>query len=216
MQFPVFVDDSWWLRLIVINCAHLQDHANRKSNQQNLGTIHCSNLCSEIIEYTSPDEVAVCNLAPQQLIGHIVANVVSGQLGLPDWSILGVLRSRVEICWNHAVAGILEAPCLETLPLICLESLSWSPLIEASLALPAFASADGKATFGFLILGIINWWLLLLEFMVVIIISKYESLRFHSIIHRSRFHGFNTSGYGKPVEIRAEDEATRWPQPVVV
>jgi len=40
-----------------------KDHANRKSNQQNLGTIHCSNLCTEIIEYTSPSEVAVCNLA---------------------------------------------------------------------------------------------------------------------------------------------------------
>merc|ERR1712061_923072 len=40
-----------------------KDHANRKSNQQNLGTIHCSNLCTEIIEHTSPDEVAVCNLA---------------------------------------------------------------------------------------------------------------------------------------------------------
>ncbi|CAK9035767.1 unnamed protein product [Durusdinium trenchii] len=40
-----------------------KDHANRKSNQQNLGTIHCSNLCTEIIEYTSQDEVAVCNLA---------------------------------------------------------------------------------------------------------------------------------------------------------
>merc|ERR1712038_1006421 len=40
-----------------------KDHANRKSNQQNLGTIHCSNLCTEIIEYTSPEEVAVCNLA---------------------------------------------------------------------------------------------------------------------------------------------------------
>jgi len=40
-----------------------KDHANRKSNQQNLGTIRCSNLCTEIIEYTSPDEVAVCNLA---------------------------------------------------------------------------------------------------------------------------------------------------------
>merc|ERR1712190_81808 len=40
-----------------------EDHANRKSNQQNLGTIHSSNLCTEIIEYTSPDEVAVCNLA---------------------------------------------------------------------------------------------------------------------------------------------------------
>merc|ERR1712038_2041412 len=40
-----------------------KDHANSKSNQQNLGTIHCSNLCTEIIEYTSADEVAVCNLA---------------------------------------------------------------------------------------------------------------------------------------------------------
>jgi len=40
-----------------------KDHANRKSNQNNLGTIHSSNLCTEIIEYTSPDEVAVCNLA---------------------------------------------------------------------------------------------------------------------------------------------------------
>ncbi|CAJ1370832.1 unnamed protein product [Effrenium voratum] len=40
-----------------------KDQANRKSNQQNLGTIHCSNLCTEIIEYTSADEVAVCNLA---------------------------------------------------------------------------------------------------------------------------------------------------------
>merc|ERR1719510_974074 len=40
-----------------------KDHANRKSNQQNLGTIHSSNLCTEIIEYTSPDDVAVCNLA---------------------------------------------------------------------------------------------------------------------------------------------------------
>merc|ERR1712086_934912 len=40
-----------------------KDSANRKSNQQNLGTIHCSNLCTEIIEYSSADEVAVCNLA---------------------------------------------------------------------------------------------------------------------------------------------------------
>jgi ribonucleoside-diphosphate reductase alpha subunit len=40
-----------------------KDHVNRKSNQQNLGTIHCSNLCTEIMEFTSPDEVAVCNLA---------------------------------------------------------------------------------------------------------------------------------------------------------
>ncbi len=40
-----------------------KDAANGKSNQQNLGTIRSSNLCTEIIEYTAPDEVAVCNLA---------------------------------------------------------------------------------------------------------------------------------------------------------
>mmetsp|Transcript_14240 Transcript_14240/g.35328 ORF Transcript_14240/g.35328 Transcript_14240/m.35328 type:complete len:819 (+) Transcript_14240:104-2560(+) len=40
-----------------------KDVANRKSNQQNLGTIKCSNLCTEIFEYTDPGEVAVCNLA---------------------------------------------------------------------------------------------------------------------------------------------------------
>ncbi|XP_033224569.1 ribonucleoside-diphosphate reductase large subunit-like [Belonocnema kinseyi] len=40
-----------------------KDHCNRKSNQQNIGTIKCSNLCTEIVEYSSPDEVAVCNLA---------------------------------------------------------------------------------------------------------------------------------------------------------
>jgi ribonucleoside-diphosphate reductase alpha subunit len=40
-----------------------KDACNSKSNQQNLGTIKCSNLCTEIVEYTSPDEVAVCNLA---------------------------------------------------------------------------------------------------------------------------------------------------------
>ncbi len=40
-----------------------KDACNEKSNQKNLGTIKSSNLCTEIIEYTSPDEVAVCNLA---------------------------------------------------------------------------------------------------------------------------------------------------------
>ncbi|MDA7838857.1 ribonucleoside-diphosphate reductase subunit alpha [bacterium] len=40
-----------------------KDHCNRKSNQQSLGTIRGSNLCCEIVEYTSPDEAAVCTLA---------------------------------------------------------------------------------------------------------------------------------------------------------
>ncbi|TFK17073.1 hypothetical protein FA15DRAFT_676325 [Coprinopsis marcescibilis] len=40
-----------------------KDHANAKSNQKNLGTIKSSNLCTEIIQYSSPEETAVCNLA---------------------------------------------------------------------------------------------------------------------------------------------------------
>ncbi|MCC5919505.1 MAG: ribonucleoside-diphosphate reductase subunit alpha [Cyclobacteriaceae bacterium] len=40
-----------------------KDACNEKSNQKNLGTIKSSNLCTEIVEYTAPDEVAVCNLA---------------------------------------------------------------------------------------------------------------------------------------------------------
>lgn len=40
-----------------------KDHANAKSNHQHLGTIKSSNLCCEVIQYTSPDEIAVCNLA---------------------------------------------------------------------------------------------------------------------------------------------------------
>mmetsp|Transcript_167265 Transcript_167265/g.296170 ORF Transcript_167265/g.296170 Transcript_167265/m.296170 type:complete len:815 (-) Transcript_167265:268-2712(-) len=51
-----------------------KDHANGKSNQQNLGTIHSSNLCTEIIEYTSSDEVAVCNLASIALSAFATAD----------------------------------------------------------------------------------------------------------------------------------------------
>ncbi len=48
-----------------------KDHANRKSNQQNLGTIKSSNLCTEIMEYTDRDEVAVCNLASLALNRYV-------------------------------------------------------------------------------------------------------------------------------------------------
>ncbi|RYO83611.1 hypothetical protein DL766_006460 [Monosporascus sp. MC13-8B] len=51
-----------------------KDHANRKSNQKNLGTIRNSNLCTEIIEYCAPDEVAVCNLASISLPSFVDYN----------------------------------------------------------------------------------------------------------------------------------------------
>ena len=51
-----------------------KDAANNKSNQKNLGTIKSSNLCTEIMEYTSPDEVAVCNLASIALNKFVLIN----------------------------------------------------------------------------------------------------------------------------------------------
>lgn len=56
-----------------------KDAANRKSNQQHLGTIKGSNLCTEIIEYTSPDEVAVCNLASLALPRYVRDGVFDHQ-----------------------------------------------------------------------------------------------------------------------------------------
>ncbi|MCC5917765.1 MAG: ribonucleoside-diphosphate reductase subunit alpha [Cryomorphaceae bacterium] len=57
-----------------------KDAANEKSNQKNLGTIRSSNLCTEILEYTSPDEVAVCNLASLALPMFIEDNKFNHQL----------------------------------------------------------------------------------------------------------------------------------------
>jgi ribonucleoside-diphosphate reductase alpha subunit len=59
-----------------------KDAANAKSNQQNLGTIKCSNLCTEIMEYTSPDEIAVCNLASISL--SKLVRPVSNAEGIPE------------------------------------------------------------------------------------------------------------------------------------
>ena len=55
-----------------------KDHVNNKSNQKNLGTIKSSNLCTEIMEYTAPDEVAVCNLASINLSKFVDEEVEGG------------------------------------------------------------------------------------------------------------------------------------------
>jgi len=60
-----------------------KDAANGKSNQQHLGTIRSSNLCTEIIEYTSPDEVAVCNLASIALPRFVLDE--DGARGVAPW-----------------------------------------------------------------------------------------------------------------------------------
>ena len=48
-----------------------KDAVNKKNNQKNLGVIQSSNLCHEIVEFTSPDEIAVCNLASLALPRYI-------------------------------------------------------------------------------------------------------------------------------------------------
>lgn len=51
-----------------------KDQCNLKNNQSNLGTLRGSNLCAEIVQYTSPDEVAVCNLASISLKAHVLSD----------------------------------------------------------------------------------------------------------------------------------------------
>lgn len=57
-----------------------KDAVNEKSNQKNLGTIKSSNLCTEIMEYTSPDEVAVCNLASVALNKFVADDGMGGKV----------------------------------------------------------------------------------------------------------------------------------------
>ena len=60
-----------------------KDSCNRKSNQQNLGTIKCSNLCTEIVEYTSAEETAVCNLASIALPRYVRERDAAPSSGRP-------------------------------------------------------------------------------------------------------------------------------------
>ena len=73
-----------------------KDSCNRKSNQQNLGTIKCSNLCTEIIEFTSPDETAVCNLASIALPRYVREKDSASPSGRPKLS--GSLNAPNRYC----------------------------------------------------------------------------------------------------------------------
>lgn len=74
-----------------------KDACNLKSNQKNLGTIKCSNLCTEIVEYTSPDETAVCNLASIALPKFI------GQNGEYDHHALYEVTKKVIFNLNRVI-----------------------------------------------------------------------------------------------------------------
>jgi len=80
-----------------------KDHCNRKSNQQNLGTIKCSNLCTEIVEYTSPDEIAVCNLASISLSKFVTPADVFGGEGSFDLDQLKYISGVVTKNLNRVI-----------------------------------------------------------------------------------------------------------------
>lgn len=84
-----------------------KDAANSKSNQKNLGTIRSSNLCTEIIEYTAPDEIAVCNLA---------------SIALPKFV-------KSDGTFDHD--KLFEITCQTTKNLNCIIDRNYYPVIEA-------------------------------------------------------------------------------------
>ncbi|KNH05654.1 origin recognition complex subunit 1 cell division cycle [Perkinsela sp. CCAP 1560/4] len=79
-----------------------KDACNEKSNQKNLGTIKCSNLCTEIVEYTSPDEVAVCNLASISLPMFVKKNEEDGSLFF-DFDMLRYVSQVVTFGLNRVI-----------------------------------------------------------------------------------------------------------------
>jgi|688.fasta_scaffold01965_38 ribonucleoside-diphosphate reductase alpha chain len=72
-----------------------KDHINNKNNQANLGTIRCSNLCAEIVEYSSPDEHSVCNLASVALQRFVKYD----ESGLPYYDFAGLQN----ICYKTLI-----------------------------------------------------------------------------------------------------------------
>ena len=92
-----------------------KDSCNRKSNQQNLGTIKCSNLCVEIVEYTSSSEIASCNLAAV-VLPKCVASEQNGGRKIFDFDKLETLTKELvenlnqTIDRNYYPEGIPEIP----------------------------------------------------------------------------------------------------------
>lgn len=80
-----------------------KDHINRKSNQSNLGTIYCSNLCSEIVEYARPDEIAVCNLASAALPKFVKYYDDEPTKGYFDYSALHVVTKLMVRNLNQVI-----------------------------------------------------------------------------------------------------------------
>jgi ribonucleoside-diphosphate reductase subunit M1 len=83
-----------------------KDHCNNKSNQNNLGTIPSSNLCAEIVQKSSPDEIAVCNLAAVNLKAH-VRNGVMDYVALE--ASVALLVRNLNLCIDTTYYPVPEA-----------------------------------------------------------------------------------------------------------
>ena len=79
-----------------------KDAANKKSNQKNLGTIKSSNLCTEIMEFSAPDETAVCNLASIALPAFVVSDV-NGEASHFDFAELRKVTASVVKALNQVI-----------------------------------------------------------------------------------------------------------------
>jgi ribonucleoside-diphosphate reductase alpha chain len=80
-----------------------KDPANKKSNQKNLGTIKSSNLCTEIMEYSAPDETAVCNLASIALPAFVVSSDTNGEATHFDFDQLRKVTASVVKALNRVI-----------------------------------------------------------------------------------------------------------------
>ncbi|CAN0418017.1 unnamed protein product, partial [Ectocarpus fasciculatus] len=80
-----------------------KDACNFKSNQKNLGTIKSSNLCTEIVEYTAPDEVAVCNLASINLSALVIPPAGEGAKATYDFEKLQHIAEVVTRNLNRVI-----------------------------------------------------------------------------------------------------------------
>lgn len=111
-----------------------KDACNAKSNQQNLGTIKSSNLCTEILEYSSPDETAVCNLASISLPSCLGS--------LPSWADKAVaIHTRKECVFcGLALARLKRLGCK-------VHTYVYDTDTDVVAFKAQFAGADGTATF---------------------------------------------------------------------
>ena len=86
-----------------------KDHCNAKSNQSNLGVIKCSNLCTEVVQYSSDEEIAVCNLASINLRRFVNKDVASGFDFKKLREVSGVVTRNLNLAIDRTQYPLVEA-----------------------------------------------------------------------------------------------------------